>query len=908
MGWLLQEPGQGSNPCRGVPCFDMAPGAEPPTSVEKVERVIMLRASGLFFARTRRTPAVFSSITRPRFQSVSGEQTEDNPQGTYSGKIAALRQSYILFFRQGWRPPSQVSPHTFMDNDSKLNIISQHLGGNWHLTASKPDKEESPQRHRLIHSMRLAWVQPDRPLPCYLAAAQTVLLFLQQSTCYCTELTSVHAASFLVSTSLIKTTIHAKRRLGTRETVDLGVFRSLGRPYSEHGLWDHGMGAGVSGVGITARTYVRDEYAVQHDGFCKGSWMVWPCWGILPSKGRGGAWTTATDRPVRASHLQTFKSPYGQARPAWQRKMDASRWRSAATAMRGRLQTLHRIALVYEGNGHGKIQVSMTGQRWLAGLDGRLSRDPAEDVPLAESVHVEGQTRGISRSFTRIGLLCLRRPRSTFCGLPPLPDTRLASCVPLRATLRRRHSTQPPQGGCAVNALWPAVGTMPTELDNVEGSCRRAECVACSILFRPITVGREKGTEDELQSSGDRLAAAAFTSITRLTAVPSQRQGPALSCSARVRSSVLRASPSFFFSSEAIVDSNLAQRCSLSLRPFATPDSSLLLSCIPGVSVLSRAELRPAASHRTVRYRSSIDFAQLSPSLFLPRMIGPGSYPLVGSDIDSPSPRPGLFRSPLFFAVDFFAFRFLFLLSVSSRRFRRAIDGGRDKSQNQRETASRRAMTTTVESTTAKPTLPISPASSAAMGSARDGSGASPEDSGQARTFKAENEAPPREEAQKRPGDDQHEVSSNSEEPTRKRRRSRKGLEKRFECNAEGCGKSYSRAEHLYRHQLNHNSKQIFRCEYPDCPRTFVRGDLLKRHMDRHTAKGSQLNRRDSMCQCRCQGPDPELELDLELEPGLELELPPGLHLHLHITTPGRPHQSIITTPLPKSLLVTPIR
>ncbi|KAL7915964.1 fungal-specific transcription factor domain-containing protein [Trichoderma velutinum] len=156
-------------------------------------------------------------------------------------------------------------------------------------------------------------------------------------------------------------------------------------------------------------------------------------------------------------------------------------------------------------------------------------------------------------------------------------------------------------------------------------------------------------------------------------------------------------------------------------------------------------------------------------------------------------------------------------------------------------------MTISVQSATAKPTLPISPASSTAMGSARDGSGASPEDSGQARAAKTENGTSSRDESQKRTGDDQNEVSSNSEEPTRKRRRSRKGLEKRFECSAEGCGKSYSRAEHLYRHQLNHNSKQIFRCEYPDCPRTFVRGDLLKRHMDRHTAKGSQLNRRDSM-------------------------------------------------------------
>lgn len=40
----------------------------------------------------------------------------------------------------------------------------------------------------------------------------------------------------------------------------------------------------------------------------------------------------------------------------------------------------------------------------------------------------------------------------------------------------------------------------------------------------------------------------------------------------------------------------------------------------------------------------------------------------------------------------------------------------------------------------------------------------------------------------------------------RKRKRSRKGLEKNFPCLQHGCGKSYSRAEHLYRHQLNRES------------------------------------------------------------------------------------------------------
>lgn len=42
----------------------------------------------------------------------------------------------------------------------------------------------------------------------------------------------------------------------------------------------------------------------------------------------------------------------------------------------------------------------------------------------------------------------------------------------------------------------------------------------------------------------------------------------------------------------------------------------------------------------------------------------------------------------------------------------------------------------------------------------------------------------------------------------RKRRRSRKGLDKKFDCPHEKCGKSYSRAEHLYRHQLNRESYQ----------------------------------------------------------------------------------------------------
>ena len=50
--------------------------------------------------------------------------------------------------------------------------------------------------------------------------------------------------------------------------------------------------------------------------------------------------------------------------------------------------------------------------------------------------------------------------------------------------------------------------------------------------------------------------------------------------------------------------------------------------------------------------------------------------------------------------------------------------------------------------------------------------------------------------------DNQHPLDGLSGKP-RKRKRSRKGLEKNFPCSFQGCNKSYSRAEHLYRHRLN---------------------------------------------------------------------------------------------------------
>ncbi|KAH7082704.1 hypothetical protein BKA63DRAFT_136643 [Paraphoma chrysanthemicola] len=54
------------------------------------------------------------------------------------------------------------------------------------------------------------------------------------------------------------------------------------------------------------------------------------------------------------------------------------------------------------------------------------------------------------------------------------------------------------------------------------------------------------------------------------------------------------------------------------------------------------------------------------------------------------------------------------------------------------------------------------------------------------------------------------------------------------------CGRSYTRAEHLRRHQKNHAQDDALVCEYPDCGKTFYRMDLLQRHQERHNEPGKE--------------------------------------------------------------------
>ncbi|KAK5167041.1 uncharacterized protein LTR77_007770 [Saxophila tyrrhenica] len=105
--------------------------------------------------------------------------------------------------------------------------------------------------------------------------------------------------------------------------------------------------------------------------------------------------------------------------------------------------------------------------------------------------------------------------------------------------------------------------------------------------------------------------------------------------------------------------------------------------------------------------------------------------------------------------------------------------------------------------------------------------------------------------------DAEHEVDDPSDSKPKKKRRIIKTPDKKFNCPNPDCGKSYSRAEHLYRHQLNHTPKQIYRCDFPGCDRNFVRADLCARHRERHTAKGSHLQRKDAFMNSARSGEGP---------------------------------------------------
>ncbi|SPO07631.1 related to C2H2 zinc finger protein [Cephalotrichum gorgonifer] len=76
------------------------------------------------------------------------------------------------------------------------------------------------------------------------------------------------------------------------------------------------------------------------------------------------------------------------------------------------------------------------------------------------------------------------------------------------------------------------------------------------------------------------------------------------------------------------------------------------------------------------------------------------------------------------------------------------------------------------------------------------------------------------------------------------RRRSRRArpIGRRFQCSYSGCGRLYSRAEHVERHELNHAPKELFLCPVEGCTLSFVRRDLYLRHKTRHEQQAESPN------------------------------------------------------------------
>ncbi|KAL0942266.1 C2H2 finger domain-containing protein [Colletotrichum truncatum] len=79
--------------------------------------------------------------------------------------------------------------------------------------------------------------------------------------------------------------------------------------------------------------------------------------------------------------------------------------------------------------------------------------------------------------------------------------------------------------------------------------------------------------------------------------------------------------------------------------------------------------------------------------------------------------------------------------------------------------------------------------------------------------------------------------------------RAKKGM-KVHTCDICRPPKTFTRAEHLRRHQLSHDTPQ-YACSVPGCDRAFHRKDLLERHQQRHELEGDRASRSGGASQSR---------------------------------------------------------
>jgi hypothetical protein len=108
-----------------------------------------------------------------------------------------------------------------------------------------------------------------------------------------------------------------------------------------------------------------------------------------------------------------------------------------------------------------------------------------------------------------------------------------------------------------------------------------------------------------------------------------------------------------------------------------------------------------------------------------------------------------------------------------------------------------------------------------------------------------------------------------------------------YECE---CGRSYTRAEHLRRHQRNHTHESAWVCGIAGCCKKFYREDLYQRHCERHNELDLPISQEGAAFALKNQAypekgkvPAPEssshdhghdLEEEAELEPSYQWDTP----------------------------------
>ena len=58
--------------------------------------------------------------------------------------------------------------------------------------------------------------------------------------------------------------------------------------------------------------------------------------------------------------------------------------------------------------------------------------------------------------------------------------------------------------------------------------------------------------------------------------------------------------------------------------------------------------------------------------------------------------------------------------------------------------------------------------------------------------------------------------------------------ERPFRCQQKGCGKAFTRSDHLTQHMRIHTGERPFRCQHQGCGKSFKQNSNLTRHMRIH--------------------------------------------------------------------------